>query len=82
MPTITDALIEYMKKHEYTSLCNPELDCGCGIDDLAPCGEPDINYCEFGYTKECNPDECLGDCEYKADMRKGDSCYTLEKPAG
>ena len=82
MTTIRESIIEYMKKNKYTSLCNCHLCCGCGIGDLAPCGEPDINSCEFGYTKECDPDNCPEDCEFKPDMRKGDDCYTLEKPAG
>jgi hypothetical protein len=30
--------IEYIKQHGYDGLCND--DCGCGIDALAPCGEP------------------------------------------
>ena len=26
-------------------LCNPDLECGCSIDDLMPCGEPDLENC-------------------------------------
>lgn len=30
---------EWLQAHGYDGLCN-EFDCGCGVTDLMPCGEP------------------------------------------
>lgn len=55
-------LIEYgLKKNGYSGLCNLELQCGCCLDDLAPCGNPDPEECVAGYkvgTKE-GADWCI-----------------------
>ena len=82
MPTVKEAIIEYAKKHGYTSIFNSEIQCGCTMDDLMPCGEFNINDCQFGYTKECDPENCQNICWDKSSMRKGDICCTIEKPAG
>lgn len=29
-------------------LVNPELECGCSINDLWPCGGPDVGVCQAG----------------------------------
>jgi len=82
MLSIKEVIFEYAKTHGYTSLCNQEIACGCTMKDFMPCGEINIEDCQFGYTKECDPDNCTKICEYKSDMRKGDVCCTLENPAG
>jgi hypothetical protein len=33
-------------------LCNPEIDCGCGLDDLVPC-ESDPSFCQIGFEVRC-----------------------------
>jgi len=45
----TEGLINYMKKHGYTGLVWPG-ECGCSIDDIAPCGCPikEVD-CRLGY---------------------------------
>lgn len=35
-PTVSDILKDYLKKHGFCGLCN--VDCGCHIEDFAPCG--------------------------------------------
>lgn len=53
---------EWLTENGYDGLCNPELPCGCSIDDLMPCGEPDL-HCVAAYrctNKECF-DEWAGD---------------------
>jgi hypothetical protein len=37
-----------LKTAGYDGLCCPEIDCGCGIDCLCPCGAPDVQ-CEGAY---------------------------------
>ncbi len=43
---------EYLKKNGYDGLCNPEIPCGCGLDDFQPCGE-DFAECEPAYKNTC-----------------------------
>jgi hypothetical protein len=48
----------------YDGLAGEE--CGCGIDDLMPCGECDVNHCEAAYKWECEKckeaKDCIVDC--------------------
>ena len=32
-------IIKYLEDNKYDGLCNGERECGCNIDDIAPCGE-------------------------------------------
>lgn len=45
---IESALIE----NDYDGLCNPMIECGCFIGDLAPCDSPDLNGCCGGKRKK------------------------------
>ncbi len=75
---IKDILIEFMKVNGFTSIVNPDIECGCGIDDLCPCDCIDIEDCQFGYTKKCDLIKCDQECDNK-DF-DNDICFTLEKP--
>jgi len=35
--TVKDVVIGYLKEHKFDGLCNPEMQCGCGLDDFGPC---------------------------------------------
>ena len=37
MTQVIDITASYLKEHDYDGLVNGELECGCGLDDLAPC---------------------------------------------
>jgi hypothetical protein len=44
--TVRDIVIEYLQKNNYEGIYNEEIECGCFIDDLVPCG---------GSCCECSP---------------------------
>ena len=37
---LRDMAREWLSAHGYDGLCNPTTECGCGLDNLMPCGEP------------------------------------------
>lgn len=45
-PTVQEIITIHLKQNGYDGLCND--DCGCLIDDLAPCGNISLN-CKAGY---------------------------------
>lgn len=58
--TINDILIRELKAMGAEGLCNPELECGCGLDDLCP-GCSDCNVLECRPAKKIlatTPGEC------------------------
>lgn len=69
--TVYNIIINYMKQNKYDGLCCDG--CGCGIDDIAPCGElENMLLCSFAYkiTKETSK-KCKKLCkEYKTCEKK------------
>ncbi len=43
--TTKDIVIKFLVENGYDGLCLPDLECGCGLDDFAPCEGIDGN-CE------------------------------------
>lgn len=39
MPTVIEIVAEYLKSGGFDGLANGDAECGCFLDDLAPCGE-------------------------------------------
>lgn len=39
MPTVIEIVAEYLQQNEFDGLANSSAECGCFINDLAPCGE-------------------------------------------
>ena len=35
--TVKTIVEDYLKRNKYDGLCHPDIECGCGIDDLVPC---------------------------------------------
>ena len=64
-------LIDALKEKGYEGLCNH--DCGCTLDDLAPCAI-DPTMCEPGYIWRC--DNCTDKCEHH---REGGFCILGSK---
>lgn len=42
---VQDIVTIYLKENDFDGLYNRDQGCGCGLDDLAPCGENTMN-CE------------------------------------
>jgi Fe2+ or Zn2+ uptake regulation protein len=63
-PTVREIVRQYLQDHGYHGLCNPALECGCGIDDLMPC---DSN--PFGCQPARHAVNEYGEAEYVLDDR-------------
>lgn len=55
---VLQIIYKYLSEHGYDGLCNPDLECGCGKEDLAPCSELS---CECSVAYRC--DSPCGDPE-------------------
>ena len=38
-PCVNEMISAFLKYHGYDGLVNPDQECGCSADDLAPCGQ-------------------------------------------
>ncbi len=70
MITVTEIVIKYLRENGFDGLCGDE--CGCGIEDLAPCQEG-WSECVPAHARILGPDEHLNDCG------PGDTYYSPEK---
>ena len=57
---VCEIVEEYLRKNKCDGLWNPETECGCEVDDLAPCGEGYFN-CVAGYRQPC---DCGEGCDF------------------
>jgi len=48
MVSVEDVIKRYLEESDFDGLYNEVGECGCRIDDLAPCGNLSLN-CVFGY---------------------------------
>ncbi len=49
-PTCKEIVEDWLRKNGYDGLWqDTEEGCGCGLDDLAPCGEVNMEDCRAGY---------------------------------
>ena len=51
-----EIIATWLREHGYAGLCNPEQECGCGLDDLIPCGEY-FGDCEPAYLRTATEEE-------------------------
>lgn len=42
---IEDMVLKQLIEIEAAGLCNPEIGCGCPLDDLMPCEQADLRGC-------------------------------------
>jgi hypothetical protein len=69
MDSLGQFIRDRLRAEGYDGLCNPVLECGCPLDDLFACGEPEINDCQPAHfrnridscscTAESGPAPCL-----------------------
>lgn len=63
--TVREIVKEYLREHGFNGLCSEDGECGCGIDDLFPCG--DVSGCTAVHRAPFHgPGICDlgGGCEY------------------
>lgn len=61
MPKVIEIVTEYLKANGLDGLANSDDECGCFLDDLAPCGEM-REWCVAGRKAVIDGDEvCLED---------------------
>jgi hypothetical protein len=56
-----DIVRQYLRREKYDGLCDPDNQCGCLVDDLAPCCPGEIGGCRPGYKyicQGCDADGC------------------------
>jgi len=49
--TIRELLTEALKANDFDGLYHSEIECGCVIEDLFPCENPDWEECRGGYKQ-------------------------------
>lgn len=67
---VHNIVVEYLAKNHYDGLCTE--DCGCGVKDLAPCGDGPFPECQPAYHRAIRPGEScdglmVGDLAYFPD---------------
>jgi hypothetical protein len=73
--TAKEIIIKYLKDNGYDGLYDD--DCGCGIDDLMPCGNSPY-YCNPAYR--CNCDLHCGEYGGCYTPEKQNKCWKEEEP--
>ena len=59
---VTGMVKEYLQQNGYDGLCNTDGECGCSLEDLAPCGEMS-DACAAAYKCECEDCQDKYDCD-------------------
>lgn len=75
MPNVKGIIVEYLKEHGFDGLFNESGECGCELEDLAPCwnlGED----CEPGFKVPCD----CGDHDFHIEPVKCAGTPKLPKP--
>jgi hypothetical protein len=71
--TIREIIVEYLRQHGYDGLCGDS--CGCGLDDLAPCGGDPMD-CQPAHRRKADCEACDSVCDAAGE---GEWCYGTEK---
>ena len=61
--TVLEIVKEYLMKNHFDGLYNSELECGCPISNLNPCGDFNSN-CTAGYQVEASKTSFGTDYDY------------------
>ena len=82
--TVIEIVAEFLRTHGYDGLCNPDAECGCGLDDFVPCGAVIVD-CLPAYRHLCDAcPEPTAKSERAVDAgcewyEKGGGCYQTGK---
>lgn len=60
--TVKEIILDFLNKNNYDGLFNPDINCGCGIDDFIPC-DITIDECQPAYKKKCEKCEDYNNVE-------------------
>jgi len=74
---VTDIVIEYINKNGFDGLYNPDLECGCGLDDFFHCGDLKME-CTTVYRHE-SAETCPLDCNMDCFNNKEFDIYNCDK---
>jgi len=71
----------YILSHNYEGLCNCDAECGCDLDDLFACCEPNEKSCRAAYRFDCA--RCMDGPNHNDDCRLclGYSDYVMSTDA-
>ncbi len=75
--TVLEIVRKYLEENGYDGLCNPELECGCGLSDLAPCGELGLD-CVPAHAAE-SPDDLDYDYLYFPTKKERDYYLSIRR---
>ena len=65
--TVIEIVKKYLEENGYEGLVHADGECGCELDDLAPCDEWFCQGCEPGYKVKC---ECGEGCNFHIATQK------------
>lgn len=76
-----EIIADYLKKNGFDGLWCPDIPCGCGLDDLAPCrGDGcSIHDCEPAYKRMKKCEDCNQENECYDPDGKEKACYSPKK---
>ena len=63
--TVGTIVVDHLRDNGFDGLCNPDLECGCGLDDFTPCDEPSFD-CKPAYKGRTPRDlvDVYGDIDF------------------
>lgn len=82
-PTTLEILRQWLVANGYDGLWNNDP-CGCGVDDLAPCGNVG-HCCQAAYCSQLTESDINNDdeyCWYGDDLKVGDWVYHPDRRQG
>lgn len=72
--TVREIVRKHLQENGYDGLVNGEVECGCGLDDLEPCGQVS-GECKAAYRALCTDE-----CEHDRIGAKDDYHFQTKKP--
>lgn len=73
--SLYEVIKDYLKKIGADGLCNPDADCGCDINDLAPCECIDLQNCVPAKKRICANCPERNNCELVKEHSFITCCY-------